>query len=202
MIVYVESNFVLELAALQEQHRACEEIVRLADVGAVRLVLPAFSVAEPYDVLRRRSAERAQLRDQLSRHIALLSRNATYEKQLEHLGEVVRILTESGRDELKRLDETLIRLLDVSEVVPVGSDTLRTAIRAQADRGLAAQDSVIYGSVLAHLASARPGPKCFLNRNAKDFLTPAILEDLRRYDCRLLSSFTDGLAFIQAQLST
>ncbi|MEW5930812.1 MAG: hypothetical protein AB1941_25405 [Gemmatimonadota bacterium] len=33
------------------------------------------------------------------------------------------------------------------------------------------------------------------------FLTPAILEDLRRFDCRLLSSFTDGLAFIQAQPS-
>lgn len=202
MIVYVESNFVLELAALQEQHRACEEIVRLAERRAVRLVLPAFSVAEPYDVLRRRSAERAQLRDQLSRHIALLSRNASYETQLGQLGDVAKLLMESGRDERSRLDETLIRLLDTCEVVPVGPDTLRTAIRVQVERELAAQDSIIYASVMDHLASARPGPKCFLNRNAKDFLTPAILEDLRRFDCRLLSSFTDGLAFIQAQLST
>lgn len=198
MIVYVESNFVLELAALQEQHRECEEIVELAEGGAIRLVLPAFSVAEPYDVLRRRSTERAHLRDQLSRHIRQLSRNATYEEQLGRLGEVARILTESGRDERRRLDETLIRLLDTGEVIPVGSATLRTALAAQANRGLAAQDSIIYASVVEHLGSAPAGSKCFLNRNAKDFLTREIQQDLARFDCRLLSSFEDGLAFIRA----
>jgi predicted nucleic acid-binding protein len=200
VIVYVESNFVLELAALQEQHRECEEIVKLAEGGAIRLVLPAFSVAEPYDVLRRRSAERTQLRDQLSRHIRQLSRNATYEEQLGRLGEVARILTESGRDERSRLDETLIRLLGAGEVIPVVSATVRTALGAQVNRGLAAQDSIIYASVVEHLGSAPPGVKCFLNRNAKDFLTPEIQQDLARFSCRLLSSFEDGLGFIRATL--
>jgi predicted nucleic acid-binding protein len=201
LIVYVESNFVLEIAALQEQHAACEEILKLGEEGAVRLVLPAFSVAEPYDVVQRRSTERKSIQDQLSKQLAQLSRTAILAERLRNAADVAALLTESSLQERSRLDEALIRVLAVAEVIPVDAATLRAAIRAKAERELAAQDSVIYASVLAHLASAPAGEKCFLNRNAKDFLTPAILEDLRRFDCRLLSSFTDGLAFIQAQLS-
>lgn len=201
MIVYVESNFVLELAALQEQHGACEEILELGEEGAIRLVLPAFSVAEPYDVVRRRSTERRNLQDQLSKQLAQLSRTAVLAERLRNAADVAALLTESSLQERNRLGETLIRVLGVAEVISVGAATLRAGIRAQEERELSAQDSIVYASVMEHLGSAEPGPRCFLNRNAKDFLTPAILENLRRFDCRLLSSFTDGLAFIRAQPS-
>jgi predicted nucleic acid-binding protein len=202
LIVYVESNFVLEIAALQEQHVACEEILKRGEEGAIRLVLPAFSVAEPFEVVQRRSTERRSIQDQLSKQLAQLSRTAILAERLRNAADVAALLTESSIQERNRLGDTLIRVLGVAEVIPVGAATLRAAIRAQGERELAAQDSVIYASVMDHLASSRPGPRCFLNRNAKDFLTPAILEDLRRFDCRLLSSFTDGLALIQAQPST
>lgn len=199
MIVYVESNFVLEIAALQEQHAACEEILRLGEEGTIRLVLPAFSVAEPYDVVQRRSTERRTLQDQLSKQVAQLSRTATLAERLRNAADVAALLAESSLQERRRLDESLIRVLGVAEVIPVGAATLTSAIRAQAERELAAQDSIIYASVMDHLGSSPSGSKCFLNRNAKDFLTPAILEDLRRFDCRLLSSFSDGLSFIRSQ---
>ena len=41
MIVYVETNFLLELAYLQERCASCDEILRLANTGAINLVLPA-----------------------------------------------------------------------------------------------------------------------------------------------------------------
>ena len=47
MIVYVESNFVLELAFLQEQHESCNTIITLAESSQVELVIPAFSIVEP-----------------------------------------------------------------------------------------------------------------------------------------------------------
>lgn len=65
MIAYVESNFVLELALLQASHASCEAILRLCEEGSVQLVVPAFSLAEPYETLGRRQAQRKQLR---SRH--------------------------------------------------------------------------------------------------------------------------------------
>ena len=54
MNVYVESNFVLELALLQEQSASCEEILGLCEAGRVQLVVPAYSLAEPYETLVRR----------------------------------------------------------------------------------------------------------------------------------------------------
>jgi len=47
MIIYVESNFVLELAYLQEEHESCEEILNLAQEGKIGLVLPAYSILVP-----------------------------------------------------------------------------------------------------------------------------------------------------------
>ena len=49
MIVYVESNFVLELAFLQEEHESCLELLSLSESEDICLVLPAFSIGEPYE---------------------------------------------------------------------------------------------------------------------------------------------------------
>ena len=65
MIVYVESNFVLELALLQGEHQSCDSIVSLAESLTIDLAIPAFSLAEPYDVWRRRNGERTELYERL-----------------------------------------------------------------------------------------------------------------------------------------
>ena len=49
MNVYVESNFVLELAFLQEQFASCEEI--LSEAHRIQLLIPTYSLAEPYEAL-------------------------------------------------------------------------------------------------------------------------------------------------------
>lgn len=51
MNVYVESNFVLELALLQEQHASCGELLRLCEEDRIQLVIPAYSLVEPYNIL-------------------------------------------------------------------------------------------------------------------------------------------------------
>lgn len=50
MNVYVESNFMLDLASLQEQHAPCENIFRLCERGSARLVIPVYSLIEPYKI--------------------------------------------------------------------------------------------------------------------------------------------------------
>ena len=65
MIVYVESNFVLELAFLQEEHESCLELLSLSEPGDICLVLPAFSIGEPYEAWVRRSKQRRGLYEQL-----------------------------------------------------------------------------------------------------------------------------------------
>ena len=89
MIVYVESNFVLELAFLQEEYESCLELLRLAESQAIHLVLPAFSIGEPYEVWVRRSKQRRELRDQLSTAIRELSRSRPYQASSHEFQELI-----------------------------------------------------------------------------------------------------------------
>ncbi len=75
MTVYVESNFVLEQALQQEQRDACDEILNLATSGAVFLVVPAFSLAEPHQVLALKEKARNRLSNELQTHISELGRS-------------------------------------------------------------------------------------------------------------------------------
>lgn len=47
MIIYAESNFVLELAFRQEDCDSCEDILKLAEAGKIELLLPAYCLGEP-----------------------------------------------------------------------------------------------------------------------------------------------------------
>jgi len=48
MRAYVETNFLLELALLQEQYQSCDEILALCQNGSISLMLPAFCVPEAH----------------------------------------------------------------------------------------------------------------------------------------------------------
>ena len=77
MNVYVESNFVLELALIQEQYAGCEEILRLCEAGRIRLVIPAYSLAEPYETLTRHHKQRRRMKQELDAVFRQLSRTAS-----------------------------------------------------------------------------------------------------------------------------
>jgi hypothetical protein len=51
MNIYVETNFVLELAFVQEQHESCEQIIGLCEAGNATAVLPAFCISESYETI-------------------------------------------------------------------------------------------------------------------------------------------------------
>ena len=125
-----------------------------------------------------------------------LSRTGLYAGMVENLRDAASILIRSGDEDKLRLDLTLSRILACAAVIPLQGETLRAAIQFQESLGLSPQDSIVYASVMGHLSTASLGPKCFLNRDFKDFPIPAILEQLDRYECRLITRFADGLSYI------
>ncbi len=76
MNVYVESNFVLEHALEREQCESCEELVRIARGGSIRLFILAFSLAEPHIALLRKQNKRSRLGTELQQHLRELGRSA------------------------------------------------------------------------------------------------------------------------------
>ena len=200
MIVYVESNFVLELAYLQEECEFCLELLGLAESRKILLVLPVFSIGEPYEALVRRSRQRRELRDQLDKTIRELSRSRPYQGATDDFQELTKVLFTSGEEEKRRLDDILERILQAADVIPVGLGIIRAATTMQKRRDLSPQDAIVYASVLDHLASAPKALRCFINRNSKDFLNPDIESELAAYNCRLLTRFADGLGYARHQL--
>jgi hypothetical protein len=76
--VYVETNFVLELAFQQEQFVSCEQILQLCEAGRIQLVIPAYSLAEPHEKLIRQANSRKELQRKLRDELQQLSRTASY----------------------------------------------------------------------------------------------------------------------------
>lgn len=200
MIVYVESNFVLEIAFAQDESEACDSIIELAESGNINLFIPAISVSEPYEVILRRSKHRVELNSQLAIELTQLSRSRPYSEIVERSQEIVSLLVSSGQDEKLRLDSTLSRILGCAGVLPIAGETLRSAIEFQSSLSLSPQDSLVYAAVVEHLVSTPSEEKCFLNRNSKDFLIPDIESQLSAFQCVMIPKFSDGVEFIRRYL--
>ncbi len=200
MIVYVESNFVLELAFLQEEHESCLELLSLSESGDICLVLPAFSIGEPYEAWVRRSKQRRGLHEQLITAIHELSRSRPYQGSSDEFQELTDLLLRSDEEEKRRLDDTLQRILQTVGVIPIGLSIIRAAITFQESRSLSPQDSIVYASILDHLTTASEELRCFITKNSKDFANPDIENELTTHHCQFLTKFADGLGYIRSQL--
>lgn len=199
VIVYVESNFVLELAFRQEDCESCENILELAGAGKIELMLPAYCLGEPYERLVRRDRQRRDVHRKISEELRELARSAPYADAAANLNNLTGLLVESGEQEMNQLNAVLVRLLDIATLIPLDGDVLRSALLAQRDLGLSPQDSLVYASVHARVVSANV-PQCFLNKNTRDFLIPEIAEDFEAHNCRLIGKFSDGLNYARSIL--
>jgi hypothetical protein len=200
MIVYVESSFVLELAYVRDEHESCERLLALAEESKIARSLPAFCLGEPYESWMRRFKQRRELHNRLVQEIGELSRSRPYAQSLGDAQGVAEILIQSGEEEKQRLDTAIGRIIETATIIPIERDTIKGALRLQSERSLSPQDSIVYSSVLLHLSNAVDETKCFLTKNSKDFASPDIYEDLKAYNCKLLTRFDHGLGYIQSTL--
>ena len=200
MIVYLESNFVLVLAFLQAEHEECSALLCLAEIGKIRLALPAFSIGEPYETWVRRTKRRRKIHEDLTTAIRKLSRSSPYEAASEQFHELTSLLIRSGEEEKRRLDESLEEILETVEVIPIGPGIIKAAIKYQGTLDLSPQDSIVYASILDHL-NAEPRKRCcFITRNSRDFANPSIEGELTSHNCRLLTKFADGVGYVRREL--
>lgn len=195
MNVYVESNFVLELALLQEQSDSCERILELCKTGGVHLVIPAYCLAEPYDALTRRRKRRTHMKRELDAEFGQIARTETQAERLHGFRDLTNLLTTSVEDEKKRLDDVCSQLSDTAQVIPLDKDILAASRECRSKHDLSYQDSIVYASVLAHLALSPDRQSCFLDKD-KDFHDQHIVEELAGYRCELLPDFGAGYGFI------
>jgi len=199
--VYVESNFVLELALLQEQSASCEELVDLGAKGLVSLVVPAYCLAEPYETLIRRWRDRLGLKRTVDGQLTQLARTSTYSDHLERFSDITSLLVSSADEEQKRLEDVLSKILELADVIPLDSEVMAESIRCQEEYDFGPQDAIVFASIVSDLKSrSAEHQSCFLNRNPKDFADQNVLDQLDQRGCKLFPRFDSGLAFIRNRL--
>ena len=196
MNVYVESNFVLELALLQAESASGEAILRLSEERRVHLVVPAYALVEPYETLTRRHKHREEMKKDFDVELEQLARSATYADRLSGFRDLTALLIESADEADRRLEEVRSRLLRAAEVIPLDAEVLAASADSRREHGLSPQDALVYAAVLSHLQRVRPAQSCFLNRNYKDFGDPHIVEQLDGYNCKFFPRFDSGHQFI------
>lgn len=202
MNIYVETNFILELAFIQEQYEGCEGIIRLCEAGSANVVLPVFCIAESYETLIRRANRRAQIANDLAGELRQLSRSRPYKDEINAFQSITRLLVRSSQEQDQRLFAVLERILRVADVIPLEAEIVTSAAQYRVAYQFEPQDSIVYASVLHHLASASGIDSCFINRNIRDFDDPDIEENLSRRGCKMIFSFINGYNYIQHRIAS
>jgi hypothetical protein len=200
MNVYVESNFVLEQALEKEQAESCQRLLRLSAASSIHMVIPAFSLAEPYITLMHKGSERSKLGTELQRQLSELGRSKPYREASSSFNELTALLIRSAEGERAGLECAIEGILKTAEVIPLDSDTFHGAAAIQIAFDMSIQDSIVLASVVHHLSETKPAESCFLNRNTKDFDDPNVREMLEEFGCKFFGRFDNGLQFIEAQL--
>lgn len=195
MNVYVESNFVLELALLQEQWKSCCSILKLCAADRAHLVIPGYCLAEPYGALVGRQKRRRKVREDVEGELKQIARTEIYKERLEGFRELTSFLIKSAEDEDNRLLIECKGLLRSAEVIPLDASVLDASTEYRQRYGFSPQDAIVYASVLLHLQTRRAPASCFLNRD-KDFGDEEVVEELRSYEFELLRDFDAGHQFI------
>jgi predicted nucleic acid-binding protein len=201
MNIYVETNFVLELAFVQDEHESCERILESCEAGQAMLALPAFCLAESYETLIRRRKKRRRIRDDLDTELRELGRSGPYKQEIGAFRSVVGLLARSEEEEERRLIDVLERVSRIAKLIPLEADVLSGVTPCRAKYSLTPQDSIVYLSVLRHLTSEGGRDSCFVNRNRKDFDDPDIEESLANRGCKMLFSFTRALHYLEYRRS-
>lgn len=200
MNVFVETNFVIEVALEQQEASACITLLELAESGTIRLFIPAYSLIEPHETLGRRHLERAALRSRVTSELAQLARSTPLADRVAASQEIVNLLADSAEYETRRIEEVKARLCTAAEVLPVTLEVVRNAATYQNTLDLSPQDAVVYASIRAYLEIDHAATSCFISRNPRDFADPAVRADLATVKCRYFASFEAASQFIRHNL--
>lgn len=198
MNVYVETNFVLELTFEQEECKSCEQILELCEAGQAKLIIPAYSLAEPHEKLIRQERNRKELQRLLDTELRQLSRTSSYASRIKSIQDIASLIVQSNEEERNRFVQCREKICNIGEIIALTADIIVEAAFCETTYGFEPQDALVYASVISHLQRYQPEQACFLNRNSKDFKSPDIVEKLEQFKCKMIPKFDDGYRSLQS----
>ncbi len=169
MRLYVETNFVLELALGHEQHGDCEQLIELGRSQAVTLAMPAFCLYEAYRANEGKSRRRNEVVNNLRKELSEFHRSHEFSELRETSDTLVSKLIHSIDRSERRLGAVAEELCRVAALLPLDTATI--------EHGLTVAPHLAELSRRRGLCVHRQGPRV---RRQLFVLRDAKLEGLRR----------------------
>lgn len=113
MIVYVESNFILELVLGQEESTYADQILELAEAKRIHLTFPCFSIMEPFWTIQGRGKQRKSIQQSLNQELVQLQRSVYNQELVSLFQPLTKTIVDVEIKEMDMLEKTLGRLLQV-----------------------------------------------------------------------------------------
>jgi predicted nucleic acid-binding protein len=202
MIVFVESNFVLEIVLEQEDSQTAKTILSLAENQKINLTVPIFGLIEPSWTLNHREKERVELYRSLNEQSSQLRRSGLHHSLADVMKDIVAEMRAIENKELSSFEATLRRIIATGNLLDIDKTVFIQALNYQNQYKLSLQDAVILASVINDLRKQDlKEPKCFISRDAGAFGRAEIKLELNSYNCRYIAKFEDGLSFIQSSFN-
>lgn len=197
MMLLVESNFIIELAAQEEVDQA-ELLVQSAEKQEYRLFIPAFSLAEAFETYARWRKQRNQSRNDFDAQLRQLARSRDHADLANATRTIADVFSASAIAQAKRLNETLTRLIRCATVLPLDERVIARSIEAQEDFGLEAKDAVVFASVEAGLTSAEDEDgRLFITKDRSGFLRPQVVDHFRALRCDVVPAIGPALGRVK-----
>ncbi len=202
MIVYVETNFVLEIAREQKECKSANRILIFAEEGRLKLAFPNFVLGESFSTIVRQRKDRSGLLEALVRTLGELRRSEIHRQNMEALRPVLELLRGAIEGDLDLLHSIIEHMLNVGRSLHTDVINFKQAVQYQKDLDLSPQDSIIFSAIVADLIRQPvEETKCFLSRDYKAFATnPHIELEMRKYRCKYIKSYDDGLHYVESEL--
>jgi hypothetical protein len=200
LIVYVETNFVLELAYLRATSDNCQRLLELARVGTIEIVVSSFALIEARLAWQRNAKRRNRLHSAVRTELGELSRSRPLTDIPLQSQAFVAALIDTAQQDRSRLEAVIETLTTIGVVMATSPATLRRAAVIEHSLGLSPQDALIYASVVEHIESQNSSTsKLFVTQNRRDFL---IAEDeLAGLNCKLLFTFDSAEGYVRSKIA-
>jgi predicted nucleic acid-binding protein len=199
LIVYVETNFILELAYLRSTSDNCQRLLELARDRRVQIVISSFALVEARLAWQRKVSHRNSLHSAVRSELKELARSRPLIEIPAQSQAFVAALIDSAQQDRGRLEAAVDSIITVATVTPTDPPIVMRAYEVEQRTGLSPQDALVYATVVSHLEHDLAGPKVFVTQNKQDFVV--VKEELARYDCKLLFKFDAVEGYVRSQIS-
>lgn len=101
--------------------------MQIGEAGGIKLVIPAYNLAEPHEKLIRLANSRKELQRKLRDELRQLSRTASYMSRISSIQDIANLLVQSNEEDQQRFVQYRERVLESAEVIALTADILTEA---------------------------------------------------------------------------